>query len=106
MVEYDFETGHFTRKIAKLERRLSSTLIFNKVKIGITNDPETRFSAHRRAENWRKMRVIYQSSSIDYVSSAEAYLIERFRHKLLNRGPGGNGNIGKYGPYFLYVLYR
>ena len=71
-------------------------------KIGITNDPIRRFGTY--ADGYDEMILLYCSQSIQNVSDMEAMLIDHNRDLAKNRTGGGGGNIGRTGPYYLYVV--
>ena len=72
-------------------------------KIGITNNPESRFRHY--AKDYDKMIVVYRSSSLNNVSELERELIEHNREIADNVIGGGGGNYGSP-PYFLYVVIK
>ncbi len=79
-------------------------------KIGITNDPWTRWRWHR-ARGWRRMEVIYQSSSHDNICELERRLVLRFHLGVVlggqhhNKVAGGGGRKpAPGGPYYLYLI--
>jgi hypothetical protein len=71
-------------------------------KIGITNDPIRRFGIY--VDAYDEMILLYRSRSINNVSDMEAMLIDHNRDLAMNRTGGGGGNIGRTGPYYLYVV--
>jgi hypothetical protein len=93
-----------TRKVGALSRHGG----FHK-KIGITADPYSRARRHA-SDGWRRMELIYQSSSYSHVCQMERYLVDRFHvgvtlggyhHNLVG---GGGGRRPSRGPYFLYMI--
>jgi len=107
-LKYDYWTGHANDDlVARLKRSVNTYLVnHKKIKIGITNNPETRKSAHKRHETqWDAMHVKYETSSRDYVTYMEAILVEYFWDYIENEIGGGGGNYGN-GPYYLYVLIK
>lgn len=79
------------------------------VKIGITNDPDTRFKQHCKDMTWEKMTVIYKTTSIDNARNLEKRLINYFEITSSsnfcyhNERDGGAGKIG-VGDYYVYLL--
>jgi hypothetical protein len=52
------------------------------------------------------MLVIYQSSSIDCVSELECELVNHNWDHCDNLVAGGGGGIGRFGPFYLYVVVK
>lgn len=81
----------------------------NHLKIGLTNNPERRFTEHRKNKNWDAMHVIYCSYRFQSVQAIERYLIQYIRNQCTstywhhNIVDGGEGRVGS-GPYYVYVL--
>jgi len=114
VVEFDVITGHLHLVSGELKRRISSFQRGKeKLKVGISVDPETRWTKHRLSQHeWNKMVVIYESSSHDKISQAESelinYSIERFPEKCQNQVSGGGG-INEpylYEKFYLYLLLK
>lgn len=98
-------TGHPRRVYSSVCRSLSALtreLYVERFKIGITNNPIRRFGNY--AEAYDDMILLYRSGSIQNVSDLEVMLIEHNRDLTRNQISGGGGNIGRRGPYFLYVV--
>jgi hypothetical protein len=98
-------TGHPRRVYSSVCRSLSALTREGSVarfKIGITNHPHRRFAAD--ADVYDEMILLYRSDSIQNVSEMEAMLVAHNRGWSKNRTGGGGGNIGRVGPYFLYVV--
>jgi hypothetical protein len=104
-VEYNYCTGRPSDVITRLKRKVTRTINNNSyVKVGITNNPETRWNQHRANDpTWTKMLVVYQSSSINHVRELESDLITHRWEELHNQRDGGGGNIGE-GRQYLYFL--
>ena len=52
------------------------------------------------------MLVLYQSSSINCVSQLECELVEHNWEFCDNMIGGGGGPVGRFGPYYLYVVVK
>jgi len=108
ILEYDYWTGHFTDVIESLNRSMGQYIAWNnKVKVGITNDPERRWQDHAKTRpRWKRMVVKYRTTSIKKTRDLEWYLTEVYWDYLDNRVAGGGGMIGKGKYQYLYVLLR
>ncbi|MBI3481107.1 MAG: GIY-YIG nuclease family protein [Nitrosomonadales bacterium] len=107
MVSFDTTTGTPSQVRSTLLQRISAYTRQNRIrqfKIGITNHPDRRYS-QAYADEYDEMIVIYETSSINHVSTLEAALIEHNWEFTDNQVGGGGGNIGDP-PYFLYVVLR
>ena len=115
MITYWYSTGHARNMRAVLARTLAAyARRADWIKIGITRTPEARFYNHQRewpeGEEWKRMVVIYQSSSWRSVCAVEDELIQyaretSWRDKLWNQRAGGGGCPPRYdGPYWVYLL--
>lgn len=106
-VVFDVVTGRPSEVLATLLRKLSAYTRRDRVrrfKIGITNDPHRRLSQAYSAE-FDEMIVLYQTSSIGFVSALEADLVEHNWEFTENVVAGGGGGVGDP-PFFLYVVLR
>ena len=106
-VHFDVVTGSPSQVLPALLRKLSAYTRQDRVrrfKIGITNDAHQRFSQAYSAD-FDEMIVLYQTSSIDFVSALEADLVEHNWEFTENVVAGGGGGVGDP-PYFLYVALR
>ena len=106
-VEYNCYTGHPSQIVSDVLRSISAYTRSDRVrsfKIGITYNPEKRFS-DVYASTYDKMMAVYSSSSINNVSKLEVDLIEHNSDFADNIVSGGGGNIGEP-PYFLYVVIK
>jgi len=86
------------------------------VYIGITNNPQRRFSEHQAAAQredpdypWDKMVIIYKTASIDNAKKTEKALIEHARNsnyepKTWNWKGGGGGKFNPTEVQYVYVL--
>ena len=105
MVYFDITTGTPSQVLSSLIRRISAYTRrdrIEKFKIGITNAPERRYS-QAYAGKYNEMIVVYETTSIDYVSHLEKKLINHNWDFADNEIGGGGGSIGDP-PYFLYVV--
>ena len=105
MVSFDTSTGTPTQVLSELIRRISAYTRQDRArrfKIGITNDPERRYS-QAYADEYDEMIVVYETRSIDYVSQLEAALIGHNWEVTDNQVGGGGGAIGDP-PYYLYIV--
>ena len=107
-ISCDYYTGHLVHVQTVLRRRVR---VFTKkwywVKVGITNNPNTRANQHIRNDpDWERMVVLWKSSSVTKIRQAESLLINYlWEHEGLdNMIDGGGGRQARVGPYFLYVL--
>lgn len=106
-VEYDYWTGSINEVTESLIRSVGQyTRYYNKVKIGITNNPERRAREHQKSSlRWQKMVVKYKTSSVNFINRLEKILIDYHWDYIKNEIGGGGGPDGK-GPYYLYVLLK
>lgn len=105
---YDYWTGNFENVKASLIRSIAQYNVHHKkIKIGITNNPETRKSQHENARlGWNKMIVKYHTSSVNYINEMEKIIIDHHWDIVENEVGGGGRPNGKTSPYFLYVLLK
>ena len=99
-------TGKPSMVASTLRRRVSAYTRENlgrRFKIGITNDPDARFSKYGAA--YHELVVLYRSDSLDSVSEVERDLIDHNEGITKNRIAGGGGNYGAP-PYYLYLVLR
>ena len=77
---------------------------YRRVKIGITNNPERRWSEHLRqdAESWDRMVVKYCTKSVNHANRVEKYFIET-EPALYNFWPGWS-NMSASDDYYVYIL--
>ena len=114
VVELEIVSGHVSSVIDDLKKKVSSYQRGKiKFKIGISVDPEVRWTKHRRSQHeWSKMVVLYESTSHDSISRAESDLIDyslsKFPDKCQNK-IGGGGGINEpylYERFYLYLLVK
>jgi hypothetical protein len=105
---YDCDTGRPQEILSAIRRRISSftrTGSVRKFKIGITNNPERRYQ-QAYANAYDEMLVLYESSSINFVSELEYELVKHNWDFTDNLVAGGGGGIGQTPPYFLYLVIK
>ena len=103
---FDSMTGRPSMVASTMRRRVSAYTredLVRGFKIGITNNPNSRWSKYRT--NFDEMIVLYQSSSLESVSEVERDLIAHNQEITKNRIAGGGGNYGDP-PYYLYIVLR
>jgi hypothetical protein len=93
---------HVYSSVCRSVSALTREEYVERFKIGITNHPWRRFTAY--ADAYDEMILLYRSGSIQNVSDMETMLVEHNRGWSKNRTGGGGGNIGRVGPYYLYVV--
>jgi hypothetical protein len=111
-VEHCYKTGH----IKDIKKIISMALgqyarYNNKVKIGVTSDPEKQWlNAKVENENWKKMLILYKTSSRNYALEGKKYLIDylsRSAWSELPEYPVSIGNIAhSQRNYYIYALMR
>ena len=103
-IHFDVVTGSPSQVSSALLRKLSAYTRRDRVrrfKIGITNHPHRRYSQAYSAD-FDEMIVLYQTSSINFVSALEADLVEHNWEFTENEVAGGGGGIGAP-PYFRFL---
>ena len=107
ILENNYLTGYPSNVLEYLHRSISQYSSWgNRIKVGITNNPERRLMEHERSnQNWQRMVVMYKSTSINNTSWLERELVERNWERVENEIFGGGGGIGE-GFQYLYVLLR
>lgn len=101
-------TGHYKEYLPTLRRSVSQYIRNNEeFKIGVTTNPDTRWP-HHKAEEWREMVVVYETSSFEYAKKVEIDLIEHGWNSYLdyswNERNGGGGLQAMYEKYYIYIL--
>ncbi len=112
-VEYREITGWPAAVSSRLRRAISQyARRYPCFKVGVTNNPETRFALYRNAAEYEgglygRMIVLYATSSAENVAAMEKDLVDYFLESPGNR----NVNLGGAGPfrsgrppYYLYVV--
>lgn len=107
-VEYNLITGHFNEVIESLNRTIGQFKRNNSaVKIGITGrDPQIRFNEHLAEKRWKRMVVVYRTSSHNYANKIEEILVEQHYNELINTRQGGSSNLTTEGYNYVYVLLK
>ena len=77
---------------------------YNRVKIGITNDPERRWRDHLRqdAETWDRMVIKYCTTSVNNANRIEKYFIDT--EPALHNFWTGWSHMAKAEYYYVYIL--
>jgi hypothetical protein len=102
-LQYNYFTGHQNTVETALKKSVAVYLSnYERVKIGITNNPERRAKEHEKG-NWKRMIVKYYTTSVKYINDMERVIIDHHWDRVENLVGGGGGPNGE-GPYFLYVL--
>lgn len=105
VIYYEHMTGTPARVASSLRRRVSQYTRQDRVrgfKIGITNNPERRFSESHAAQ-YDEMIVVYQTASRRHVCDVERDLVEHNRD-LCDNLVGGGGGRASTGPFYLYIV--
>lgn len=108
-VHYQEWTGHFSQVAESLRRALGQYASRNQhFKVGLTVDPETRWSQHKK-DGWSRLVVVYRTSSASYAATMEDELIiHGWQSSVIaeswNQVRGGGGLRQGYATYFVYVL--
>lgn len=78
---------------------------YKDVKVGITGrNPQIRFNEHLLDKNWKRMVVIYKTSSENFANTIEEWLVDRHSYYLINNRKGGGSDLHKCGYHYVYVL--
>lgn len=108
--DHNIITGRVAETLPQLKQRLNGYLsTYDRVKIGATTDPQTRWRLGHRGDGWTKMVLVYCSDFAGSTRSMEKYLIAharstRFRVRRENVLPGGESIYDGHDAYFVYVL--
>ena len=112
-VVYSLITGHPSEVVNSLRSTIGAHCRHhNNVKIGITDDPETRLAQHKKVYGWiRQMVVIYKTTSDSYVREIERHLIDHAMKKdyvgetlIHNQRSGGGGRGSDSETYYVYII--
>lgn len=108
--DHNTATGRVAEALPHLKQRLNGYLsTYDRVKIGATTDPATRWRLGHQDGGWAKMVVLYRSDFAGSTRSMETKLIAhargtRFRVRPENIRPGGESINDGYAAYFVYIL--
>ena len=101
-LSYDYYSGWPKDIISNLAKSIGMYGVFyDRVKIGITNNPEIRFRAHRR-DGWDRMVVKYMTKSVKHANEIEKYFIER--NEWMDNIYKGWSNLGQGEDFYVYIL--
>lgn len=106
-------TGHPTTVLTRLRRKVGALGRHGgfHLKVGITANPESRWSRGYAQYGWKRMVLVYQSQSHDHVCTVEKALVRhlpftRSRGWYHNSVAGGGGRKPSMeGPYYVYVVW-
>lgn len=107
-VFYSLIKGRPTNVLSSVKRRISAftrSCNIYRFKIGITSSPERRWKESYQGV-YDEMLVLYESSSINSVSSLEYDLVNHNRGYCDNLIAGGGGGIAARSPYYLYIVIK
>jgi predicted GIY-YIG superfamily endonuclease len=101
-------TGHATDKnINKIKKTLNALIRqvgIKKLYIGKTGDPSGRFNKHKQ-NKWKKMIILYQSKSKNYVEEVESILVAYTYEFNKNKTGGGGGPLSSKTQFnYVYAL--
>lgn len=107
--EWLYYSGHLTSDLkSRLKNSISNFIIHTDFfYIGITDNPYRRFREHK-FKGFKRMVVLYRTSSAKYEKNLEKELVEYYRSKysdkLMNNKGGGGGRFGQNKFKYLYLL--
>lgn len=110
MIQFDPVTGRVAEALPTIKLRLNGVLsTYDRVKIGATTAPRTRWELGHSSDGWDKMVVVYSSPFAGSTRSMERALIThargtRYRVERANVLPGGESIYDGYEAYYVYVL--
>jgi hypothetical protein len=112
MVIYDnFITGHPTTILGNLKRSLGAYSRHGDFhqKVGLTNNPDRRWSQAYEWAGWKRMNVVYSTTFYDHSQTVERELIKWIKQSRSggyyhNEAPGGEGRPPFTGPYYVYIV--
>ena len=107
-VEYNLITGHINEVIEKLNRAVGQYKRYHGgVKIGITGrDPQQRFNEHLATSRWKRMVLLYETSSHKYANRIEEWLVDQHYDEIKNMRAGGGSSLSEKGKNYVYVLLK
>lgn len=113
MIERIEITGHASQVLDELKIKLSVYQRGHQIKIGITSNPDTMEKhAKSKKHEWKKMVVVYKTTSHKSVSLLESelinYAIDKYPEKTVNEVSGGGGiNIPEsHANFYVYFLLK
>ena len=104
--QYYYETGQPKNIIESLNRSIGQyRRYYDYVKVGITSDPERRFSEHKRncTYHWERMVVVYATRSVKNANDVEDWFIANREDDLVNIYKG-KSNMCDSEFYYAYFL--
>lgn len=107
-------TGHKYTVVSDLIQRVTDLQAYNFVKIGQTSNYVRRMKKHALSKKhaWKKMIVLYSSTSHSSISYIEKVLINHLKNKhprsVVNIAPGGEGvnNPASHKRFYIYLLLK
>lgn len=103
-LHYDYFSGHSITVETSLKKSLAAYIIkYNRVKIGITNNPERKAKEHDENGSWKRMFVKFYTTSDKNVSEVVNIIAAHHWDQVENEISGEGGPKG-CAPYYLYVL--
>lgn len=103
------KTGWPNNVIDSIQKNVSKVVRQRKFKIGITNFPDGRAKNYPDEDGWRKMYVLYETTSDRNEREIERQLIDLLRKKYpknLENSIGGGGGKPARPPLFVYVVVK
>lgn len=110
MIEWNASDGRLAEALPNVKQRLNGYLShYDRIKIGATTDPTTRWELGYNDGTWSKMVVLYKAPYPGSVRSMEKKLIAyarttNFRVRPENVRPGGENIRDGDAQYFVYVV--
>jgi hypothetical protein len=103
VLHYDYWSGQLNEVETSLEKSVANYANkYQKVKIGITNNPQRRSVELDKTKKWKRMIVKYYTTSEKNVSEV-VNMISAHHWDLVENEISGGGLKGS-APYYLYVL--
>lgn len=99
--------GHLNDVYSTLNKIVSAYKGIYDAKIGITGrSPQDRYNEHLKYKerDWKRMVILYITSSENYANTLEKWLIENHKYDLVNARDGGGSHLSKDGPNYIYIL--
>jgi hypothetical protein len=103
VLHYDYWSEHLNELETTLERSVANYISkYQKVKIGITNNPQQKSVELDKTKKWKRMIVKYYTTSEKNVSVV-VNIISAHHWDLVESEISGGG-LNRCAPYYLYVL--